>query len=349
MDKRARLTYTLIEIAVDNGIRDISGNTRRGIRNLIDLGSHLTQGRLQQHFFHIIQHMLADKDSHLYEVTKDVIEHVDHQMLKNTAVKLGYTCCTYGYQKMQRYEQKHGHKVPRALIFDLREEYPDILTQSEISSLLACGESIGIFCGIFLMNGDQQRAAHLVKGLTRHKEGVYFLLAPPEAVTPSIAQMVLNAKNIVPLIRLQAENDYQSYLPAAGILFAHQCLFATYSGYNADNLDDLISDTQLELIEKARGVAYVLIRSDNFSPAENLQLITGFSVNSKAEHRYPFLIIDLYSELAEHTDYEPDHFMAIRGDGTVAVRTLENLLPQYNIRTLSLKDIMEQVMPEISY
>ena len=40
MDKSAKMTYAMIEVAIDKGIRDIQDNTHRGIRNLIDLGSH---------------------------------------------------------------------------------------------------------------------------------------------------------------------------------------------------------------------------------------------------------------------------------------------------------------------
>jgi len=347
MDKSAKMTYTLIETAVDKGIRDIRGNTRRGIRNLVDLGSHLTQGLLMQHFFHIIQRMLADNNSHLYEFTRNVIDHVDHQVLKNVAVKLGYTCCTYGYQQIQEYEQMHGYKVPRTLAFDFREEYPDFLTQWEISRLLAEGESIGIYCGVFLVNGNQQRLAELVQGLTNQKEGVYFLLAPPEAINPVIAQMAVDAKNIVPVIRLQSQDDYLSYLTAVQVLFDHKCLFATYSEYDDDNLADLISPNCLDLIEEARGFAYFLIRSKNFTQAGNLQLITDFL--AKAAPRYPFLIFDLYSDLKEYANFELNYFMSIRGDGTIAIRILDDLPPQYSIRTHSLRNIMEQVMPKLSY
>ena len=278
-----------------------------------------------------------------------MIKHVDHQVLKNTAVKLGYTCCTYGYRQIQQYEQRHGFKVPRTLIFDFRKDSPDILTQSEISRLLAHGESIGIYCGIFLMNGNQQRVAELVQGLNNHKEGIYFLLAPPEAINPSIAQMVVDSKNIVPVIRLHAKSDYLSYLTAVHMLFAHKCLFATYSEYDDDNLAALLSDNCLDLIKEASGAAYFMIRSKNFTHTDNLQLITDFLAESKAVPRYPFLIVDLYSELAEYTDCEPEHFMAICEDGTIAIRTLDNLLPQYNIRTYSLQNIMEQVMPKLAH
>lgn len=348
MNRRARMTYTLIEIAVDKGIRDIRGNSRRGIRNLVDLGSHLTQGRLQQDFFHIIQHMLADDYSHLYEFIENVIKHVDHQVLKNVAVKLGYTCGTYGYQQIQKYEQKHGYKVPRILAFDLHRDYPDVLTQSEISGLLAYGESLGIYSGTFLMNGDQQHMADLVQGLTKHRDGIYFLFAPPEAVNPGIAQMVVDSKNIVPVIRLQTQGDRLSYLAAAHTLFDHQCLFATYSKYDDNNLAALISDDCLDLIKQSSGAAYVMIRSKNFKQAGNLQLLTDFLAESKKDPRYPFLIIDLYPALAKYTNCEPDHFMAICGDGSIAVRTWDNLLPQYNIRTHSLQHILEQVMPKIT-
>ena len=65
MDKSAKMTYTLIETAVDKGIRH-SRQHSPGYSHLVDLGSHLTQGLLMQHFFHIIQRMLADNNTVIY-------------------------------------------------------------------------------------------------------------------------------------------------------------------------------------------------------------------------------------------------------------------------------------------
>ena len=76
--------------------------------------------------------------------------------------------------------------------------------------------------------------------------------------------MVVNSKNIVPVIRLQAEADYHHYLTAVNILLDHKCLFATYSEYDDDNLADLISDDCLDLIEEARGFAYFMVRCGTF-------------------------------------------------------------------------------------
>ena len=41
MDKSGKMTCAMIEAAVDKGLRDIEENPRRGIRNLVDLGTQL--------------------------------------------------------------------------------------------------------------------------------------------------------------------------------------------------------------------------------------------------------------------------------------------------------------------
>ena len=45
MERTRRMTYAMIEAAVSKGIRDIQDNLRRGIRNLVDLGSYFAADR----------------------------------------------------------------------------------------------------------------------------------------------------------------------------------------------------------------------------------------------------------------------------------------------------------------
>ena len=69
MDKSAKITYAMIEVAIEKGMCDIEDNTRRGIRNLVDLGSNLSQGRFYEDLFRMAQQMLSNENSPLYDLT----------------------------------------------------------------------------------------------------------------------------------------------------------------------------------------------------------------------------------------------------------------------------------------
>ncbi len=48
------LTYAIITSAVENGIRYIQDNPKRGVRNLLDLGEYFAKGRFQKDFFELV-------------------------------------------------------------------------------------------------------------------------------------------------------------------------------------------------------------------------------------------------------------------------------------------------------
>lgn len=350
MDKGAKMAYTMIEIAIDKGIRDIEDNTYRGIRNLIDLGSQLSPSRFQQDFFRVTQQLLANDHSPLYELTRKIVSHVDHQLLKNTATKLGYTCLTYGAQLIRNYERKNGYNVPWTMVFDFRGVNDNTLSLAEVSELLKQGESIGIYCGMFFVNGDQQHLAALLEGLATHKEGVYFIFAEPEAINPSITQKVVDNKNIVVVLHLPTTGNNYTYIKATEVLFENKCLFGTYGEYNDDNVQLLVSDHCLNFIKRANSFCYFIVRKNLQNP-QNLSLITDYMTTAKTAARYPLIIIDFYAELAhvDRTISVEDCFLAIRGDGRVAVKNMDNIQPQLNIRTHSLETILEKTMPKTNY
>ncbi len=349
VDKSAKMTYAMIEVAIDKGIRDIKDNTHRGIRNLIDLGSHLSQGRFHQDFFRITQQMLANENSPLYELTRKIVRHVDHQLLKTTAAKLGYTCLSYGAQQIRDFEKKNGYNIPWTIVFDFRGVSDKRLSQTEVSEVLKQGEAIGIYCGMFFVNNNQQHLADLLQGLAAHKEGAYFIFAEPEAINSDIAKKTVENKNVVFVLHLPTP-DHQSYNKAAAVLFENKCLFGTYSEYDDDNLAYLTSDSCLTYIKEANSVCFFMVRK-NLQKPENLKLISDFIKTAKTAARYPLIIFDFYTELAhvDRTISVEDCFIAILGDGRLAVKNMDSVQPHINIRTQSFQSILERTMPRISY
>jgi hypothetical protein len=349
VDKSAKMTYAMIEVAIDKGIRDIQDNTHRGIRNLIDLGSHLSQGRFHQDFFRITQQMLANENSPLYELTRKIVSHVDHQLLKNTAAKLGYTCLTYGAQQIRDHERRNGYNVPWTIVFDFRRVCDNRLSQAEVSEVLKQGEAIGIYCGMFFINNNQQNLADLLEGLAVHKEGTYFIFAEPEAINPDIAKKIVENQNVVLILHL-ATPGKQSYSKAAAVLFDNKCLFGTYSEYDDDNLAYLTSDSCLTSIKEANSVCFFMVRK-NLQKPENHKLMSKFIKTAKTAARYPLIIFDFYTELAhvDRTISVEECFIAILGDGRLAVKNMDSVQPHINIRTQSFQSILERTMPRISY
>lgn len=347
MDKSARMTYKMIELAIDKGLRDMQENTGRGLRNLVDMGAHLSKSRFHQDFFHLAQQTLADKNSPYYELTSNVIQHVDLQILKHAAIKLDYTCWSYGARKIRKFEERHGYIVPWTIVFDFRQEANNTLAEAEVDELLNHGESMGIFCGMFFMNDNQLHLAALLEKLAHHKEGIYFVFAEPGAITQAVAESAVRSKNIVLVLNLKTLDCTPSFNKAAELLFQNKCLYGAYSEYNDQNINLLISDRYLSQIKTTNCSVFFMI-GKNLNEAENINLFTKFMKTVKIANQYPFFIIDFYKELAyvNHTISSEDCFIAIRGDGQAVVKTMDNFPSGFNVRMHSLPVIMENTMPK---
>jgi hypothetical protein len=203
----------------------------------------------------------------------------------------------------------------------------------------------------FFLKDNPQLLADLLTVLSENEEGVFFVFAAPAAITWDNARVIGASKNTVPVLHLQSLAERQSYLEAAKVLTENKCLFATYGEYNDDNLPLLLSSRYLNLVKTVKGVGFITLRSQQLNKAENINLINNFITSAKTATRYPFLIIDFYDEIAhvDRTISVEDCFLAIQGNGQIAVKTMDNRLPQLNIRTHSLQAIMEKTMPKISY
>ena len=350
MDKSGKMTCAMIEAAVDKGLRDIEENPRRGIRNLVDLGTQLSTSRFHKDFFRTSQQMLRNENSPYYELTNHIVRNVNHQIIKHFGISLGYTSLTYGAQRIREYEKEYGYNIPWTIVFDFREDTKNMLSDAEISEVLLYGESIGIYCGMFFVNKNQAHLENLVKMLASHKDSAFLVFTEPQIITDVIADVIVESSNILVALSSQTGGEKQSFMEAAQILFDKKCLYGAYCGYNDHNLQEVIGETYSRQIKEARCTFTFLIREE-FNNAQNEKRFSHFMQATKSANKDPFFWIDFYEDLAhvDRTISVEDCFLAIQGDGQIAVKTLAALQEGINIRTHSLQTIMEKTMPKTQF
>lgn len=141
--KTEKVTYSLIEAAVNRGIKEMQEDPKRSVRKLADLGNQFARGRFQKSFFELSQTLLQDDDCPYYTLLSRLTEEIDHETLKRFGVNLGYTSWTYGAQLIRAYEKEHGFEVPWTIFFHYHPQAS--FTLSHMDSLIREGRSIGIF------------------------------------------------------------------------------------------------------------------------------------------------------------------------------------------------------------
>lgn len=350
MSKKRKLTYAMIETAIDKGIRDIKENSSRGTRNLLDLGNHFATGRFQKVFFRIAMQMLDNESSPYYELANHIVQHVKPQLIKHFGINLGYNSWTYGAGKIREYEKKHGYNIPWTIVFDFLDDSESKLSDTDISKILHSGEAMGIYCGMFFASRSEEQLIALLIMLKAHKDSSYIVFLQPELITDKIADIIINACNIVIVLAMDTEENSINCKKASDILLDKQCLYGAYCMYNDDNVEYITSDKYLRQVE-ALNCSFAFLIRQRLNEPHNKEHFSQFMQTAKSASKYKFFMFDFYEDLAyvDRIISVEDCFIAIKGDGTIAVSSRYILAEGLNILTHSLENILQKTMPKTQY
>lgn len=349
MDKKSELTYKFIETAVDKGIRDIKENSNRGIRNLLDLGNHFATGRFQKDFFNIASQMLNNENSIYYDIVNNLVQNVDPQIIKHFGINLGYNSWTYGAEKIRRYEKKNGYNIPWTIVFDFLYETENNLSTTDVSKILDNLESMGVYSAMFFMSKSKGYFKSILNMLNSHKSSSYFIFIEPELITEEIAELITEDSNIVVALAINTIGDNTSTY-AARLLESNNCLYGSYTMYNDDNLEYVLSKDYLGQIEDLH-CTFAFFVKQLLNDPKNTERFSQFMETAKNANNYQFFPIDFYEDLAyvDKNISVEDCFMAIKSDGAIAISTMDTLVQELNINTHTLQTILEKNMPKTQY
>ena len=148
------ITRILIEAMLDKSLRDLNSNSRRAVRNLVDMGVHFSKGRFQKYFLSCVQTMLQNEESAYYDLITDMTEHVDRKILFTFGMNLGYNGCTKGAKVIREVEKKNGYNVPWALSLWVDQEKM-LHTPDTYQQIIRQGSELEIYVYLlFLENGQ---------------------------------------------------------------------------------------------------------------------------------------------------------------------------------------------------
>jgi hypothetical protein len=344
LDRRSKVITAIIRVAIDKGLHDIEVNADRGVRNLLDLGRYFSKGQNHIDFFNRVQQIMSNKNNHYYTLIRRILHNVDHEIIKTFGINLGYNSWTYGAKKIKECEKKCDYKIPWSIIFDLHS--PDItMPVSSISETLSCGESLGIYSGMFFTNSNKEYLEKLISALASHRNSAYFVFVQPEVLTDKIVEQAVLAANVAMFVRLKAPvDDYENVKKATDILFDHKCLYGIYSLYDDDNLEYMMSADYAKLVETLNSSFTFLVRK---SELKNEKRFAQFLKTTRSAKDYSFFLLDFYDDLARINEIisVENSFITIKANGNIDCKLIDTIAEGLNIKKKSLIAILKQLLP----
>ncbi|MGB4439840.1 MAG: hypothetical protein WBJ13_11615 [Sedimentibacter sp.] len=340
-----KLTYAIIKIAVENGIRYIQDNPKRGVRNLLDLGEYFAQGRFQKDFFELAHEILTNENSYYYDIIEDIVKNTNHSTITNYGINIGYNSLTYGANIIREHEKKYGYNVPWIIVFNFEKNYENHLLSEEVSSLITDGKKIGIYSYMILLNNNAEILDEVVTVIENNQDCSFIIYVNPNIINDEMAEKISKLTNVC--ISLLIENDIDEHdeiIEKAGFLRKYKCLYGGYTYYDDTNVSNISSGVTAKNIQSIGSNFAILIKKQNCSNEAAINTY-DYIYKSRTKINTPVCFIDFYGDIARIDNIISDEpcFLSIDSLGQATVSNLYSKETEYNIRTSSLIEILSNI------
>ena len=334
--EKNELRRTLVRAAVHKGIQEIREDPERGIRKLVDLGSHFARGNFQKVIFQLMQEQMIHENSGYHRLAKRVITEVEPKVLEDFGINIGYNCWTEGAKRIRRYEETNGYNVPWCILLDLSGG-----AQFDADDLMTQGEKLGIYCYL-LFTKDAAQAGALYPMLHRHKDSAVLLFAGEDALPQVNMEHVTNVLYVLP-----AQGD--NVLVHAEEMRKRGCCCGVWESYDEENIGRLTSGEAERFAQETGAMSLFVLpkQSQSGRAVRNKMRMHVLKAREKAE--YACFTVDLMEDIQriDRIISVESCMLCISGDGCAV--TMEKKHENLNIRSISLEDMLMCTMPKVTY
>lgn len=338
-----KLMHALIESAVENGIRCMADNTKRGIRNLLDLGEYFAAGRFQKSFFDIAHEMLKNEDSFYYDKFEDLVKNTNHDAIANFGINIGYNSFTYGANIIREHEKESNYKIPWTVVFDFREEKEDHLTEDEILDIIAKGKRVGIYCYIILVDSNNI-LRDLYPIMNNNKDCAISLVISPKIITEQLVKDMSSITNLCLFILID-DTDEVKLQNSVNYLRKQKCLYGGCYYYDDKNFSYITEDETVSKKLVSMRANFAMMIQKTACTKEIAQNTYDYIYKSRFKTDSHTFMMDFYEDINRIGNIiseipKETHFLCLDSIGQISLSSLENKT-KYNIRTSSFEEILE--------
>lgn len=237
MELQYRLVKQTINIAVSKALEDMKSNTRRSIRNLIDLGLLFSHSENQKWFFTTAKKIITNPYNPYNSLVARMISDVNSDTIKKIGINLGYNSLTYGADKIQKSQKFTKCPIPWLLSFDI--EYCPTLFD-KIRELIHEGRELGIYSYIFCLH-ETDDIIPLCKIAEQFDECLFIFKSPPALITAQSVQSLSILRNVIVSVQADRDSHFECDIDAFQTLKLNKCFYGFHLNYNEDNMKKVTS------------------------------------------------------------------------------------------------------------
>ena len=258
--------------------KDADGR-EKAMLNLVDIYQKYAGGMFDESVYDTVRSMISDKDGKWINYVYDKMDYLDTNVIKMTALNLGFTGAYYGKKIINEKREEHGCNVPWLILMDPTSacnmrckgcwaaEYGhnQSLSFEELDNIIKQGKELGIFFYMYTGGEPLIRKDDLIKLCEKHRDCYFVSFTNGTLIDEAFADEMARVGNFSVTLSLEGfeeENDgrrgngcFEKVMHAMDILRERGLIFGTSICYTSKNIETVLSDKFLDMIID-KGVMY---------------------------------------------------------------------------------------------
>ena len=251
--------------------KDIDGK-EKAMLNLVDIYQKHAGSMFEESTYDTVRDMIKDRDGKWINYVYDKMDHLDTNVIKMTALNLGFTGSYYGKKIINEKRVEHGCNVPWLILMDPTSacnmrckgcwaaEYGhnQSLTFEELDDIVKQGKELGIFFYMYTGGEPLMRKDDLIKLCEKHRECYFVAFTNGTLIDEKFADEMARVGNFSVTLSVEGfeeENDsrrgkgcFDRVMHAMDILRERGLIFGTSICYTSKNIETVLSDEFLDMI-----------------------------------------------------------------------------------------------------
>lgn len=331
------LLRIICEATVERGLREIQRESKRSLRNFVDLAMNFSKGTLSRHFLTLFQSMLKDENSAYFEAAQALTQEVDLDTLKTFCVNFSLEGCSRGARKIRELEDSQGFNIPWAAVLCAGSEG---LGLADCLRLVGEGTELGIY--VYILMDCSLSGESLQRLSSAYPKCAFFFLDRGLCADKQELFHLQDLHNVMYLI----DTDQPGWQETAASLRQDKFLYGVYRWYRDENADGVSNEAALEQYQD-NGTFVIVLLAEQGCSQEKQDMVRSRAMEQRMAQEYPFCLLELGRDMRSVDSLLSDNAcsLAIGPDGqAIGDHPLEG--PDYNVHSRSLQEILQRAAPK---
>lgn len=261
-----------IEKVVESVKKKDTEGREKAMLSLVDIYQKHAGDMFAEETYDIVREMIKDRDGKWINYVYDMMDNLDTNVIKMTALNLGFTGAYYGKKIINEKRVEHGCNVPWLILMDPTSacnmkckgcwaaEYGhnQSLSFEELDDIIQQGKKLGIYFYMYTGGEPLMRKKDLIKLCEKHRDCYFVAFTNGTLIDDDFAKEMVRVGNFSVTLSVEGfeeENDgrrgegsFDNVMKAMDILREHGLIFGTSICYTSKNIETVLSDKFLDLI-----------------------------------------------------------------------------------------------------